>query len=72
MALDPKEQFTNNAEIEKYTTCKNCIFRAYKRNPLGDYRRAECAMFPYPYYKPETVYAGGECEFYAPEIQPLQ
>ena len=69
MALDPNEQFTNNADIEKYATCKNCVFRAYDRNPAGDYRRAGCAMYQYPFFKPETVYNGGECKYYALELQ---
>lgn len=69
MALDLNEQFTNNADIEKYTTCKTCVFRAYDRNPTGDYRRAGCAMYPYPNFKPQSVYAGGKCEKYAPDLQ---
>ena len=69
--LDPKEQFTNNADIKKYAACKRCVFRAYKRNPTGDYRRASCAMFPYPEIKPQSVYNGEPCSMFADDLTTL-
>lgn len=59
------EVLTNNTALSKCKQCKDCIFRDDGTVYSNDFRKGNCAMFPYPQSKPINVIKNIEpCEFY--------
>lgn len=74
------EVLTDNASLNHFAQCKDCIFRwkTYfdfngDRYPCDDaygWEKGSCQIFKYPQDKPDEVYNNtGQCEYYEKEKQ---
>jgi hypothetical protein len=46
---------TDNAALDKYRQCKDCIFRDDGTIYSNHYQKGCCRMYPYPKFKPNDV-----------------
>lgn len=72
------EGLTDNASLNHFSQCKNCVFRyktyfefGGKRFPCSEedgWKKGCCHMFSHPESKPDGVYNNtGDCEYYEKE-----
>lgn len=72
------EKLTDNASLNHFSQCKNCVFRYKKYFDFGGkrydctdeygWKKDCCHIFQYPESKPDEVYNNtGDCEYYEKE-----